>query len=212
MEALVLPPLCNRIVQRATGAALLALDFLKDLSFFQSECNCSWLQASHILSAQILRSQLFARHKHINPITAFDTIPSMALSTGLSSTYSSIHVPAGTLRQRPLREISNLVPRIEQLATELTRRSRAPRRRCRSYNSYINVKPLPSNVKLARTPAVADGVASTIGALSKILAIDGWHCVACSTCNNFVSANYRACRSASVVVDTKQLDSELAST
>lgn len=72
------------------------------------------------------------------------------------------------------------------------------------------MKPLPSNVKAARPPAVPDGGASIIGASLNILAHCEWHRVAWATCNNYVSANCRTCRSASIVVDTVQLDSELA--
>lgn len=212
LEHSVLPSLPDRVARRATRAALSALSFSENPSSSQSEFTYSWLRRSHRLSARLIRSQVLARHIHRNLISAFDTISSMPLSTNPSSTYSSIRLPTHGHRQRLLREINDLLPRIEHLATGLTKRPRTPHRRCRSYNSFLHVNPWLSYVKSARPPAVADGVAGTIGASSRILANGGWHCVACGTCNYVVSTDCRACRSASVVVDTVQLNNEPATT
>lgn len=165
----------------------------------------SWLRRGQHLSARLIRSQLLARRMHRNLLSAFDTISTVPIASSPTSSYSQMHLPTLAHRQRLLREINDLLPRIEQLATRLTKRPKSPRRRRRH---FINANPWMSYIDNATAPSTGDGVAGVSGRAKQFIDSGGWRCIGCGTCNDRVVRECSACGGPSCHVDASRLPSD----
>lgn len=115
------------------------------------------------MPARLVRSQMVARHMHRNLTQVFDNVSQIPVSSSppngvLGNTKGQL--PTGGHKQRLLREINDLIPRVEQLAARLTKRP--PKRRPRH---FIDANPWGSYLGSARRDET------------------GWRCVLCGAIN-----------------------------
>lgn len=199
-QILSLPPLPQNAVRKAARAAASAIaECSRPVLPFELSYN--WLRRSHRISARLIRSQLLTRHIHRNLLSSFDTISSMPLASTLLSSYPSLLLPTHGHRRRLLREVNDLLLRIEQLAARLTKRPRPPRRRCRSVYPFIQANPWLSYIDSVRN---STGSIRSAEFASSINAHGSWRCTACHTSNRLTSVECSACHSLYRVVDTLQ--------
>lgn len=170
----------------------------------KSDLTFCWLKRSQNVSARFLRSQLLAGSLHRNLVATFRSISALPVSPSPSSQFNNAYVSSEAHRQRLLREINDLLSRIEEIGTRLSRRPKTRRRRrlfheANPWMSYIRAKNRDSGISRA---SVDD---------ETLLATGGWRCFACHSPNEHHAQECISCRTPSHVLSPgfPQIDSEL---
>lgn len=203
----VLPPLPAHVADKCVHAAWKMLtnpseDVNRKQTPAKRDLSYSWLRRSQQVSALLIRSQFMARYVHRNLLTAFNLISKMPISSSSSTPLSQTHLPTAGHRQRLLREINDLMSRIEQLAVELRKRPKIPRRRRRH---FIESNPWFSYIDNVKASATTSGVAGAGGRVSELINNGGWQCIACRTWTEQLRPDCSACGYQHHTVDTSQL-------
>lgn len=164
----------------------------------KSDLSIIWLNRSDEVPARIIRSQLLVRSMHQRLVSAFDTIATLPVSH-LSSPREVLrptHLPSDAHRERLLREVNDLLPRVEEVGTRLTKRPKTRRRRKR----FLESDPWRMYVRRAQA-AAAQGkgrrrdFAGCTGDAARTLAGETWRCYACLSFNKIHVSECTACQS-----------------
>lgn len=153
----------------------------------RSQLSAHWLRQSRNVPARILRAQLLARRIHIRLVNAFAAIASKSPPANA--------LPSDAHRQRLLREVNDLLPRIEELASRLARRPKTRRRR----RTFYPLDPWAMYMTTLNpaTSSVPDGVAGAAGRAQDIGVAGGWRCTGCGSMNERVQSECAACEAPS---------------
>ena len=164
----------------------------------RSNLSITWLKRSTDIAARTLRSQLLVWSIHQRLLSAYDivaTLPVLHMSSPRKHTRPT-HLPSAAARERLLREINELLPRMEEIGSRLTKRPRISRRRKCFFESdpwTVYLKRLQSSVCEDRKRKHAAGCAGhqlTTGTLDK-----AWRCCACLSYNTLPSSICNVCSS-----------------
>lgn len=172
-------------------------DSAEDKHAPKSDITFSWMKRSEHMSARLLRFQLHAAHLHRRLIQAFDMVSQMPLAPSSMTHFNPAFMPTEAHRQRLLREINDLIPRIEELGSRLSKRPRTRRRR----RSFHAANPWDSYLRRAATSNDGQRVAGATGDASKLADDGGWQCCVCNSFNEQRIRDCRACRVRTYVVD-----------
>ena len=145
-----------------------------DLAFSESKSDISfcWLQRSDDAAAKLLRSQLETRRLHRKLVSAVTTLSQLPVSTPSIASRDVPSLPTEAHRQRLLREVNDLVPRVEEIGERFTRRPKTRRRR----RVFHDANPWTAYIE-SRHSSWQNGV-------EKINNKNGvWRCYACSSIN-----------------------------
>lgn len=172
----------------------------KDLDVLQQPAlTIRWLKRSHNISAQVLRSQFLVRSLHERLLETFSTIASAPVAPHNDHSYPNVaSLPSEAHRQRMLRELNFLLPRMEELGARLSRR---PRTRRRSRVS-TGVNPWMAYVEATRASTkTAYGIAGISGYAHVLQQNGGWRCTGCHSMNERSQSSCSSCQAPSCVLE-----------
>lgn len=178
----------------------------------KSNMSITWLKRSPDIAARVLRSQLLVWSIHQRLLSAYDLIaslPVLHVSSLRGTTAENTiprHLPSEASRQRLLREINEILPRIEEIGASLTKRPKAHRRRkrfCESDPWSVYVWRSQSSAAKGRKRKHSAGFTSqsSIGPLHKT-----WRCYGCLSYNESQVSTCSVCSSPSCVVEQAWLE------
>lgn len=164
----------------------------------RSDLSVVWVNRSTDIPARIVRSQLLLRSVHQRLLSAFDTLTSFPVSYQSSSKAvpKPTHLPSEAHRERLLREINDLLPRVEQVGARLTKRPKTRRRRKRFLESdpwkmYV----LSAQASATRGEGARLDVGGCTGDAARTLAGKMWRCYSCLSFNESHVLECTACQS-----------------
>eukprot|EP00177_Eucheuma_denticulatum_P007744 GFKZ01014086.1.p1 GENE.GFKZ01014086.1~~GFKZ01014086.1.p1 ORF type:complete len:826 (+),score=68.29 GFKZ01014086.1:530-3007(+) len=166
----------------------------------------SWLRRSTSPTARLLRSQILAVALHGNLVATFDTIASAPLSSLPTPTdlYPVPVLPTEAHRHRLLRQVNELLPRVEELGRRLADRLPTKRRRAKlihsnPWNAYV--KRCLASKESARRKEIASFVTTAAGANESSLR----RCCHCRSYADRQAPECPACLSRPCITDTQWL-------
>lgn len=174
----------------------------------KSDLSFIWLRRSEDIRARIIRSQLLARSLHQRLVSTFDTIASLPVSPISSprDVTKPTHLPSVVHRERLLREVNDMLPRVEEVGTRLSKRPKTRRRRKR----FLESNPWSIYVQRAQADATRGKglrleIAGCTGDAARRPMGETWRCYACLSFNKIHAPECTACQSPCCVTEQQWL-------